>query len=138
VCPQKSTLYSNYPIVIRVLFFIHPPVSAVHVLYAWFNCSFSRRRTRHLDAQWKLRKDHLHYRLNFDLNKSRHKFHHSLKEHHKISNAKWLKNGKLRKVILSAFYNISQRNFGILLVLWCSFKLWWKFCLDLFRSKFSL
>ena len=30
--------------------------------------------------------DHLHYRLNFDLNKSRQKFHHSLKEHHKISN----------------------------------------------------
>ena len=29
---------------------------------------------------------HLHYRLNFDLNKSRQKFHHSLKEHHKISN----------------------------------------------------
>ncbi len=30
--------------------------------------------------------DHLHYRLNFDLNKSRQKFDHSLKEHHKISN----------------------------------------------------
>jgi hypothetical protein len=30
--------------------------------------------------------DHLHYRLNFDLNKSRQKFHHSLKEHRKISN----------------------------------------------------
>ena len=30
--------------------------------------------------------DHLHYRLNFDLNKSRQKFHHSLKERHKISN----------------------------------------------------
>jgi hypothetical protein len=29
--------------------------------------------------------DHLHYRLNFDLNKSR-QIHHSLKEHHKISN----------------------------------------------------
>jgi hypothetical protein len=44
-----------------------------------------------------------------------------------------LKNGKLRKAILSAFYNISQRNFGILLILWCSFKLWWNFvqtCLD--------
>jgi hypothetical protein len=53
-------------------------------------------------------------------------------------NAKWLKNGKLRKAILSAFYNISQRNFGISLILWCSFKLWWIFCLDLFRSKFSL
>jgi hypothetical protein len=51
-------------------------------------------------------------------------------------NAKWLKNGKLRKAILSAFYNISQRNFGILLILWCSFKLWWNFCPDLSRSKF--
>ena len=30
--------------------------------------------------------DHLHYRLNFDLNKPRQKFHRSLKEHHKISN----------------------------------------------------
>ena len=30
--------------------------------------------------------DHLHYRVNFDLDKSRQKFHHSLKEHHKISN----------------------------------------------------
>jgi ribosome-associated translation inhibitor RaiA len=29
--------------------------------------------------------DHLRNRLNFDLNKSKHKFHHSLKEHHKIS-----------------------------------------------------
>jgi hypothetical protein len=39
-------------------------------------------------------------------------------------------NCKFHKAILSAFYNISQRNFGILLILWCSFKLWWKFCLD--------
>ena len=30
--------------------------------------------------------DHLRNRLNFDLNKSGQKFHHSLKEHHKISN----------------------------------------------------
>jgi hypothetical protein len=30
--------------------------------------------------------DHLRNRLNFDLNKSRQKFHHSLKEHHNISN----------------------------------------------------
>jgi hypothetical protein len=30
--------------------------------------------------------DHLHYRLNFDRNKSGQKFHHSLKERHKISN----------------------------------------------------
>jgi hypothetical protein len=30
--------------------------------------------------------DHLRNRLNFDLNKSRQKLHHSLKEHHKISN----------------------------------------------------
>jgi hypothetical protein len=118
---------------------------------------------------------------NFDLDNSRQKFHHSLKEHHKIRNiskfrcemlckvclrslpffqsfcithgkliplsekryinfpvrdTKWLKNGKLRRAILSAFYNISQRNFGILLILWCSFKLWWNVCLDLLRSKF--
>ena len=39
-------------------------------------------------------------------------------------------NCKFRKAILSAFYNISQRNFGILVILWCSFKLWWNFCLD--------
>ena len=30
--------------------------------------------------------DHLRNRQNFDPNKSRQKFHHSLKEHHKISN----------------------------------------------------
>jgi hypothetical protein len=53
-----------------------------------------------------------------------------------ICNTKWLKNGKLRKAILFAFYNISQRNFGILLILWCSFKLWWNFCPGLSRSKF--
>jgi hypothetical protein len=47
-----------------------------------------------------------------------------------MRNTKWLKNGKLCKSILSAFYNISQRNLGILLILWCSFKLWWNFCLD--------
>jgi hypothetical protein len=41
-----------------------------------------------------------------------------------VRNTKWLKNGKLRSAILSAFYNISQRNIGILLILWCSFKLW--------------
>jgi hypothetical protein len=37
---------------------------------------------------------------------------------------------------ITAFYNISQRNFGILLILWCSFKLWWNVCLDFSRSKF--
>jgi hypothetical protein len=47
-------------------------------------------------------------------------------------------NCKLRKAILSAFYNILQRNFGILLILWCSFKLWWNFCLHLLSSKFWL
>jgi hypothetical protein len=36
-------------------------------------------------------------------------------------------NYKLRKAILSAFYNILQQNFGILLILWCSFMLWWNF-----------
>jgi hypothetical protein len=39
-------------------------------------------------------------------------------------------NCKFLKAILSAFYNILQRNFGILLILWCSFKLWWNFSLD--------
>jgi hypothetical protein len=39
-------------------------------------------------------------------------------------------NCKLRKAIFSAFHNISQRNFGILLILWCSFKRWWNFCWD--------
>ena len=54
-----------------------------------------------------------------------------------MRNTKWLKNGKLRRAILSAFYNISQQNVGILLILWCSFKLWWNnFCLDLTTSKF--
>jgi hypothetical protein len=47
-------------------------------------------------------------------------------------------NCKLRKAILSSFYNFSQRNFGILLILWCSFTLWWNFCLDLLSSKFWL
>jgi hypothetical protein len=51
-----------------------------------------------------------------------------------VRNTKWLRNGKLpRVIILSAFYNISQRNFGILLILWCSFKAVMKF---LSRSKF--
>jgi hypothetical protein len=40
-------------------------------------------------------------------------------------------NWKFRKAILYAFYNISQRNFGILLI--CdalSSCAWWHFCLD--------
>ena len=44
---------------------------------------------RPLKVNWNispLYMDHLHYRLIFDLNKSRQKVHHSLKEHHKISN----------------------------------------------------
>jgi hypothetical protein len=49
-----------------------------------------------------------------------------------VRNTKWLKNGKLRRAILSAFYNISQRNFGILLILWCSFRL--SSCDDIFVS----
>jgi hypothetical protein len=53
-----------------------------------------------------------------------------------VCNTKWLKNGKLHRAILSAFYNISQWNFGILLILRCSFKLWLNFCLDLSRSKY--
>jgi hypothetical protein len=38
-----------------------------------------------LDRFW-TSTDHLRNRQNFDLNKSRQKFHYSLKEHHKISN----------------------------------------------------
>jgi hypothetical protein len=52
-----------------------------------------------------------------------------------LHNTKWLKNGNIRNAILSAFYNVSQRNFGIILIVRCSFKLWWNFCLDLSRSK---
>jgi hypothetical protein len=39
-----------------------------------------------IDIQYKDAIDHLRNRQNFDLNKSRQKFHYSLKEHHKISN----------------------------------------------------
>jgi hypothetical protein len=83
---------------------------------------------------------------NFDVDKSRRKFHHKISSfsppfsekryQFPARNKKWLKNGILRRAILSAFYNILQRDFGILLILWCSFKLWWNFCLDLSRSKF--
>jgi hypothetical protein len=41
------------------------------------------------------------------------------------------KTANFAKAILSAFYNILQRNFGILLILWCSFKLWWNCCQNL-------
>jgi hypothetical protein len=41
-----------------------------------------------------------------------------------VRNTKWLKNGKLRRAILCAFYNTAKRNFGILLIFCCSFKLW--------------
>ncbi len=50
----------------------------------WFQLGVSNS-----EVEWPIGQvpmDHLHYRLNFDLNKSRQKFHHSLKEHHKISN----------------------------------------------------
>ena len=70
---------------------------------------------------------------------SRQKFHHSLKEHHKISNipefrcepfpvrnTKWLKK---RQTSQGYIIRILQ-HFEILLILWRSFKLWWNFCLD--------
>ena len=39
-----------------------------------------------------------------------------------VRNTKRLKNDKLcRDILLFAFYNTSQRNFGILLILWCFF-----------------
>ena len=34
------------------------------------------------------------------------------------------------------FTTFRKGNFRILLILWCSFKLWWNVCLDLSRSKF--
>ena len=49
--------------------------------------------------------DHLRNRLNFDLNKSRQKFHHSLKEHHKISNIP-----KFRCEMLYNADNIAMRS----------------------------
>jgi hypothetical protein len=82
---------------------------------------------------------------NFDVDKSRRKFHHKISSffppfsekryQFPARNKKWLKNGILRRAILSAFYNILQRDFGILLILWYSFKLWWNFCLDLSRTN---
>ena len=51
--------------------------------------------------------DHLRNRLNFDLNKSRQKFHHSLKEHHKISNTP----AKFRcEMLLNADNSIALRS----------------------------
>jgi hypothetical protein len=44
--------------------------------------------------------DLFYYRLNFDLNMSRQKFHHSLKEHHKISN--------ITKFRCEMFYNADK------------------------------
>ena len=46
----------------------------------------------------------------------------------------------LRKAILSAFYNILQRNFGLIDItnFVMLFQAVMNFCLDLFRSKFSL
>jgi hypothetical protein len=46
------------------------------------------------------------------------------------------KNCKFCNAILSAFYNISQRNFGILLISVMLFHAVMEFCLDLLRSKF--
>jgi hypothetical protein len=84
---------------------------------------------------------------NFDLDKSRRKFHHKnfiifplfpekgINFPRVIQND-WKTANFAGLYILSGFYNILQRNFGILLILWCSFKLWWHFFLDLSRSKF--
>ena len=68
---------------------------------------------------------------NFDLDKSRQKFHHSFKEHYKINNIPMFRCEMLQNAdnialrilpftsqgYITAFYNISQRNFGILLIL---------------------
>ena len=59
------------------------------------------------------RMDHLHHRLNFDLNKSRQKFHHSLKEHHKISNIP-----KFRCEMLLNADNIALRNLKFSVILY--------------------
>ena len=45
----------------------------------------------------------------------------------------WSRNTKIYKIckgFIFPNYNISQRKFGILLILGCCFKLWWYFCLD--------
>ena len=49
--------------------------------------SFIKNCRTHRDPRQRMDQspiNHLRNRLNFDLNKSRQKFHHSLKEHHKI------------------------------------------------------
>ena len=56
--------------------------------------------------------DHLRNRLNFDLNKSRQKFHHSLKEHHKISNIP-----KFRCEMLYNADNIAMRSLQFSVIL---------------------
>jgi hypothetical protein len=96
---------------------------------------------------------------NFDLDKSRQSFHHSLKEHRKISNIPkfrcemlylFSENGinfpcviqndwkmaNFAGLYYPHFTTFRNENFGILLILWCSFKLWWNDCLDLLSSKF--
>ena len=47
-------------------------------------------------------------------------------------------NCKFRKAILSAFYNISERNFGNITNFVMLFHAMMEFCLDLLRSKFWL
>ena len=74
------------------------------------------------------------FRQNFEKDRNRQKYHHTLKEHPtftKIANYHFsarntniYKICQLRKAIFSTFYDISQPNFVILLNIGCSFKLW--------------
>ena len=56
--------------------------------------------------------DHSPINQNFELNKSRQKFHHSLKEHHKISNIP-----KFRCKMLQNAYNIALRSLQFSVIL---------------------
>jgi hypothetical protein len=76
----------------------------------WDKCSIVHFPTRILSHSIM---DHLHYRLNFDLNMSRQKFHHSLKEHHKISNIP-----KFRCEMLYNMDNITLRNLQFSVILY--------------------
>ena len=69
--------------------------------------SEEENRTRNRSKNCKCKQvsiDHLRNRLNFYLNKSRQKFHHSLKEHHKISNIP----KSLRNVVKCGKYSLAK------------------------------
>jgi hypothetical protein len=103
---------------------IHPPES---LLYEWLTDWMTDWMTDWLN-EW----------LNEWLISVNLRHHHNIVKFRRNFTLKMTENYKFRKAILSAFYSISKRNFGILLILWCAFKLWWRFCLDLLSSKFWL